>query len=97
MVPCHGRGRRAKQWYLFPEDGYLPAGADRFQVVQPYWSAKLKKFPTRQGLAVVLVDTHGSISYSNTKPDMVGYLANKPQSVHHITLVGNVKAQHEAN
>jgi hypothetical protein len=28
---------------------------------------------------------------------MVGYLANKPQSFCHIMLVGNVKAQHEAN
>jgi hypothetical protein len=86
-----------KEEYLFPESGHPAAGADEIRVVQPYWSEKLKNFPDKEDLAVVLEDTHRSVSYGNRKPDVVGYVANKPRSVFHIALVGDVKARRQAN
>jgi len=89
-----GRGRQAKR--LFPVNGYPAAGADETRVVQPYWSDKLKNFPDKH-LAVVLKDTHRSVSFGTRKPDVVGYLANKPRSIFHIALVGDVKARRQEN
>ena len=51
-------------------------------MVQPYWSKKLKDFPKDQ--AVVLEDTHLLAAFGDQKPDVVGYLANKPRSLFHI-------------
>jgi hypothetical protein len=83
-------------WRLFPGQGYPVVGANESWVVQPYWLDKLMKFP-KDNLVVVLKDTHRLVSFGTHKLDMVGYLANKPQSIFHIALVGNVKAQRPEN
>jgi hypothetical protein len=91
MVVGEGKAKR-----LFPKGGCPALGADKTRVVQPYWSDKLKNFPNMD-LDVVLKDTHGCATFGTCKPDVVGYLANKPQSLFHIALVGDVKARRQAN
>jgi hypothetical protein len=91
LVVGEGKAKR-----LFPKGGYPAAGANKTRVVQPYWSDKLKNFPNMD-LEVVLKDTHGCATFGTCKPDVVGYLANKPQSIFHIALVGDVKARRQAN
>jgi hypothetical protein len=86
VVPS--RSRWAKTKFLFPKGDHPAAGANKVQVVQPYWSKKLKDFHN---------DSHQSAAFGDHKPSMVGYLANKPQSVFHIVLVGEVKARRQVN
>ncbi|KAL6076298.1 SAM domain (Sterile alpha motif) domain containing protein, variant 2 [Balamuthia mandrillaris] len=96
--PIRRNQRKAKGGKpLFPPRGYPDAGASESKVVQPYWSSQLKLlvklFPD---LPVTLVDTYNKVSFGRRKPDVVGYLKDKPKSIFYITLLGDVKARRTA-
>ncbi len=80
---------------MFPHEGYPAEGASESKIVQPYWSERLKLFP--QGLPITLVDAHNKVSYGRRKPDVVGYVSDKPRSIFYIAVVGDVKARRTAD
>ncbi|KAL6044808.1 SAM domain (Sterile alpha motif) domain containing protein, variant 2 [Balamuthia mandrillaris] len=80
---------------LFTPSGCPAAGASESRTVQPYWAKKLKKIP--QNLPIVLEDTHKKVSFGNRKPDVVGYVAEKPRTIFNIALIGDVKPRRAVN
>ncbi|KAL6041644.1 Protein kinase domain-containing protein, variant 2 [Balamuthia mandrillaris] len=80
---------------LFTLAGCPAAGASESRTVQPYWAKKLKKLP--QNLPIVLEDTHKKVSFGNRKPDVVGYVAEKPRTIFNIALIGDVKPRRACN
>jgi hypothetical protein len=68
----------------------LRPGSSETQVVLPYWQDILPRLPAD---VVALVDKHDTTSFGYRKPDIVGYLSGKPQSVDNIALLGELKAR----
>jgi len=88
--------RREASKNVFTGSSALASGASERTAVQPYWTTvitRLKDCNSSSGFTVILKDTHKIATIGGLKPDIVGYVKNKPESIFYIALVGELKAR----